>query len=190
VRIGDGALGEVSRSLMKREQVKLVSKPRANDARLAHLLSALEAERVDEYPSGQLFLDSLESAIAALLVTSHNAAPSSLTLNKGGLAPASLRRVLEYMSAKIGEQVALGDLADTAGLSSSHFSHQFRASMGTSPFKYMRALRIDRSKALLRNRNLSVLDVAVAVGFDNQRHFATVFRSVVGAPPSEYRRRR
>jgi AraC family transcriptional regulator len=57
-----------------------------------------------------------------------------------------------------------------------------------SPYKYMRALRIDCSKKSLRNRDLSILDAALAVGFENQQHFVTVFREVVGVTPSSYRR--
>jgi AraC family transcriptional regulator len=57
-----------------------------------------------------------------------------------------------------------------------------------SPYKYLRTLRIQRSQSLLKNRDLSVFEVASAVGFENQQHFATVFRSVVGVTPSTYRR--
>jgi len=97
-------------------------------------------------------------------------------------------RVLEFMHANLHRQVSLGDLTACAGLSASHFSHQFRASTGASPSRYMLKLRIELSKQLLRNLKLSVLDVALAAGFENQQHFATVFRRIAGIPPSEYRR--
>jgi AraC family transcriptional regulator len=50
------------------------------------------------------------------------------------------------------------------------------------------ALRIEQSKRLLENRQLSVLEVAQSVGFDNPQHFATVFRRFAGVSPSTYRR--
>jgi AraC family transcriptional regulator len=92
------------------------------------------------------------------------------------------------MHANLDKQVSLEDLAACTDLSTSHFSHQFRASMGASPYKYMVTLRIEQSKQMLRNSKLSVLDVALRVGFENQQHFATVFRRIAGVTPSGYRR--
>jgi AraC family transcriptional regulator len=85
------------------------------------------------------------------------------------------------------KQIGLKDLADCAGLSLSHFSFRFRASTNQSPHQYMLRLRVERSKELLTDHRLSVLDVGLEVGFRNQQHFATVFRNAVGVPPSVYR---
>jgi len=187
VQIAGSVLSETARSLMKRDHARLEPTLNAVNPSLTSLLWALEAEQMRGYPAGRLFLDSLETALATVLITSHNTTPSTPVVNRGGLAPRLLRRVLEFMHHSISRQVALTDLAAVTGLSPSHFAHQFRAGMGMSPYKYMRALRIDHSKTLLKNRDLTVLDVATAVGFDNQQHFATVFRSVVGVTPSTYR---
>ncbi len=164
------------------------STPQADDPRMTSLLYALEAEREREYSSGRLFLDSVEAAIAALLVTSHGTTPTKPLFRWGGLPPHRIRRVLEFMHANLDKQVSLEDLAACTDLSTSHFSHQFRASMGASPYKYMVTLRIEQSKQMLRNSRLSVLDVALRVGFENPQHFATVFRRIAGVTPSGYRR--
>jgi AraC family transcriptional regulator len=103
------------------------------------------------------------------------------------MAPRVLRRVVEFMHANMDKQIGLKDLADCAGLSLSHFSFQFRASTNQSPHQYMLRLRVERSKELLTDSRLSVLDVGLEVGFRNQQHFATVFRNSVGVPPSVYR---
>ena len=113
-------------------------------------MCALDPERALEYPSGRLFLDSVEEAIAALLVTAHCASRSGPRQSRGGLAPHRLRRVFEFMRANLEQQVGLQDLANCAGRSSSNFSHQFRASMNVSLYKYMLGFRMNRSKALLR----------------------------------------
>jgi AraC family transcriptional regulator len=103
------------------------------------------------------------------------------------MAPHVLRRVVEFMHANIDKQIDLKDLAGCAGQSLSHFSFQFRASTNQSPHQYMLRLRVERSKELLTDSRLSVLDVGLEVGFRNQQHFATVFRNSVGVPPSVYR---
>ncbi|HEX3470954.1 MAG TPA: AraC family transcriptional regulator [Silvibacterium sp.] len=188
VRVSDEALDEAANSIRICDRAELRPEIRMDDVRIRSLLYALEAERASGYPSGHLFLDSIEAALASVLVSSSATTRSGMRLVKGGLPPKRLGRVLEFMRANIERQITLEELAMCAGLSLSHFSHQFRASTNTSPYKYMLSLRIGLSKKMLRNPNLSVLDVSLATGFENQQHFATVFRRMVGVSPSNYRR--
>ena len=67
---------EAAHSLGDLDHLELQSTPQADDARMTSLLYALEAEREREYSSGRLFLDSVEAAIAAFLVTSHGTTPT------------------------------------------------------------------------------------------------------------------
>src|ERR1700748_607590 len=144
-------------------------------------------ERAGGYSTGKLFVDCIETALANILITSFNTFAPRPIPGKGSMAPRVLRRVVEFMHANMDRQIGLKDLADCAALSLSHFSLQFRASTTQSPHQYMLRLRIERSKELLTDSRLSVLDVGLEVGFRNQQHFATVFRNSVGVPPSVYR---
>jgi AraC family transcriptional regulator len=187
IRIPDSALMEAARERLADRSLEIVPRQLVTDDRLTHLLFALDAERARGYSAGKLFVDGVEAAVATILLTSFNAfAPRSIS-GKGGMAPRLLRRVLEFMNANMDKQIGLKDLADCAGLSLSHFSFQFRASTNQSPHQYMLRLRVERSKELLADSRLSVLDVGLEVGFRNQQHFATVFRNSVGVPPSVYR---
>jgi AraC family transcriptional regulator len=190
IRIPDSSVVEAARERLRDRSLEVVPRHVVTDDRLTHLLFALEAERARGYSTGKLFVDCIEIAMANLLLTSFNTvAPRSIP-RKGGMAPRVLRRVVEFMHANIDKQIGLKDLADCAGLSLSHFSFQFRASTNQSPYQYMLRLRVERSKKLLADSRLSVLDVGLEVGFSNQRHFATVFRNSVGVPPSVYRAQR
>jgi AraC family transcriptional regulator len=187
IRIPDSALMEAARERLADRSLDIVPRQLVTDDRLTHLLFALDAERARGYSAGKLFVDGIEAAVANILLTSFNTfAPRSIS-GKGGMAPHLLRRVVEFMHANMDKQIGLKDLADCAGLSLSHFSFQFRASTNQSPHQYMLRLRIERSKELLADSRLSVLDVGLEVGFRNQQHFATVFRNSVGVPPSVYR---
>jgi AraC family transcriptional regulator len=188
VRIGDAALNEAARSLFERDNIELRPELRVTDTRVTNLLYALEAERAGGYLAGSLFTDSIEAALAGLLVTSRNGIQNNSVPAQGGLPPRRLRRVLEFIHANIDKPLRLEDIAAVAELSASHFLHQFRRNMNTSPYKYLLALRIEQSKRMLDNRRLSVLEVAQSVGFDNPQHFATVFRRIAGVSPSTYRR--
>jgi AraC family transcriptional regulator len=190
IRIPDSAVMEAARERLRDGSLEVVPRQVVTDDRLSHLLFALEAERARGYSAGKLFVDCIEIALANLLLTSFNTVVPRSIPRKGGMAPRVLRRVVEFMHANIDKQIGLKDLADCAGLSLSHFSFQFRASTNQSPHQYMLRLRVERSKELLADSRLSVLDVGLEVGFSNQRHFATVFRNSVGVPPSVYRTQR
>jgi AraC family transcriptional regulator len=187
IRIPDSALMEAARERLTDRSLEIVPLRPVTDDRLTHLLFALDAERARGYSAGKLFVDGIETALANILTTCFNTfAPRSIR-GKGGMAPHVLRRVVEFMHANIDKPIGLKDLADCAGLSLSHFSFQFRVSTNESPHQYMLRLRVERSKELLTDSRLSVLDVGLEVGFRNQHHFATVFRNSVGVPPSVYR---
>jgi AraC family transcriptional regulator len=187
IRIPDSALMEAARDRLTDRSIEIVPRHVVTDDRLTHLLFALDAERARGYSAGKLFVDCIESALANILLTSFNTFPPRSIPGKGGMTPRVLRRVVDFMHANMDKPIGLKDLADSAGLSVSHFSFQFRASTNQSPHQYMLRLRVERSKELLADFRLSVLDVGLEVGFCNQQHFATVFRNSVGVPPSVYR---
>src|SRR5262245_53915383 len=74
-------------------------------------------------------------------------------------------------------------------MSPAHFSRQFRAAYGETPYSYLMTRRIERAMALLRRGDLSVTDVCMAVGCTSLGSFSTRFTELVGESPSAYRAR-
>ena len=173
----DGASGEV----------ELRACRQFSDPRLSALAAAVNAERLAGFPSGRLFLDCIEQAIAVALVNDYALRRPSQRIHRGGLTSVRLRRVVELVHAEMHGDLSLEALADAAGLSITHFAQMFRESTGQSPHKFVLHRRVERAKELLRAAEMRVLDVAVACGFKTQQHFARVFRSVCGASPTQYR---
>lgn len=157
------------------------------DMRLSSLLFALESERMNGYPSGRLFLDRIEQALATVLVQYEGVARHSHQVYKGGLAPYRMKRVNEFIQAHIEEEITLNELAQDVGLSPSHFCSLFRKTAGTTPHQFVLQCRIQHAKALLAKPNRSILDVALASGFRTHQHFSRIFRRQVGVTPSTYR---
>jgi AraC-like DNA-binding protein len=119
-----------------------------------------------------------------LELVSYDAQPS----RPGPLQKWRLRRVVEYVEAHLGERIMLSDLATAAGLTRMHFAAQFRVAMGIRPHHYVLRRRIDHACALLRDPELPLVEVALAVGFQTQAHFTTVFKRYVGSTPHRWRR--
>jgi len=157
------------------------------DGRLGALVAAVNVERIAGFPSGRLFLDSVEQALAVALVNGYAVRHRSVQKHRGGLGSARLRRIKELVHAKMEDEVTLCEMAQSVELSTAHFSRMFRKSTGESPHHFVLRHRVERAKEMLRASEARVLDVAVACGFKTQQHFARVFRRVCGVSPTEYR---
>jgi len=107
--------------------------------------------------------------------------------HRGGLGSARLRRIKEFVHAKMEDELTLCEMAQSVELSTAHFSRMFRKSTGESPHHFVLRHRVERAKEMLPAAEARVLDVAVACGFKTQQHFARVFRRMCGVSPTEYR---
>jgi AraC family transcriptional regulator len=173
----DGAYGEV----------ELLASRKFADPRLSAMVAAVDAEMVAGFPSGRLFLDSVEQAMAVALVNGHAVRHRPVQIYRGGLGSARLRRIKELVHAKLEDDLSLDEMAQSVGLSTAHFARMFRKSTGETPHQFVLRQRLERAKAMLHAPDARVLDVAVACGFKTQQHFAQVFRGVWGVSPTEYR---
>jgi AraC family transcriptional regulator len=158
------------------------------DPRVGALVAAVNAERIAGFPSGRLFLDSVEQALAVALVDGYAVRPRSLRTYRGGLGPARLRTVKELVRARMEDELTLIEMAQSVQLSTAHFARMFREATGETPHQFVVRQRVERARDMLRKGEMRVLDVAVACGFKSQQHFARVFRQILGASPTEYRR--
>ena len=100
----------------------------------------------------------------------------------------SLRRARDLMDREYAQPLDVPALARAALMSPAHFSRQFRAAYGETPYGYLMTRRIERAMALLRRGDLSVTDVCFTVGCSSLGTFSTRFTELVGMSPSVYRR--
>jgi AraC-like DNA-binding protein len=101
---------------------------------------------------------------------------------------ALLRRVRDRMDREYSRPLDVEALARGVNMSAGHLSRQFRAAYGESPYSYLMTRRIERAMALLRQGDLSVTEVCLAVGCSSLGTFSTRFTELVGMSPSAYRR--
>ncbi len=99
-----------------------------------------------------------------------------------------IRDAMNYISSHFAEPLTLQDVANHLHLNPSYFSRVFKQSFGSSFKEYLTQVRIEEAKRLLKNTEYSLLDIAVATGFDNQSYFTNVFKKVTGLTPGQYRK--
>ena len=102
----DGAYGEVA----------LRASRKFGNPRLSALVAAAHAEMVAGFPSGRLFMDSVEQAMAVSLVNDHAVRHRPVEMYRGGLGSARLRRIKELVHVKMEDDLSLDEMAQSVGL--------------------------------------------------------------------------
>lgn len=104
--------------------------------------------------------------------------------------PKSIRLAasLQYLQDNFAEQLRLPEVAKKAGFSVPAFSRIFRQATGTSFLAYLRNIRVEHAKKLLRTTSLPTAQVAISCGFQSPHHLIRSFKKVTGQTPGEYRR--
>lgn len=148
---------------------------------------ALLRESKTENPSGSLFGESLVQTLTMHLLRNFSTAGLGTENTNGGLPGYKLKLVTDLINDRLDEDLTLAELASAAGLSRFHFSRAFRCSTGLTPLQYLMRQRVERAKELLKNRELSLVEVSLRTGFKNQSHFTTLFRKLTNLTPKAWR---
>jgi len=96
---------------------------------------------------------------------------------------------IELMQKKIHTIFTLQEFANFSELSVSHFSAVFREKTGYSPIEYFHHLKIQKACQYLLFTNMTVKEMAVSLGVDDQYYFSRMFSKLMGVSPIEYRKR-
>lgn len=113
------------------------------------------------------------------------------TVDPDGGRPFSARdrrpveRARELLDARVGTGVASAELEAATGLSRYALARQFRACLGTSPYRYLVLRRLDRARALIR-AGAPLAEAAAASGFADQSHLTRQFRRAYGLSPGRW----
>ncbi|MBQ6053584.1 MAG: helix-turn-helix domain-containing protein [Clostridia bacterium] len=98
-----------------------------------------------------------------------------------------IQKVVSYINANYMNKISLDDIAREGFLSSSYLSKLFKSEMKINLSTYINNVRVEKSKLLLLDETLSIMDVATMVGFEEQSYFSKVFRNVTGVSPGKFR---
>ena len=135
-----------------------------------------------------LQLDALGSMICVHLLRRASDGGGLPIESRGGLAGWQVRRSMQYIADRVGENPTLAAIAAEVGLSQFHFTRAFKQSTGVSPHRYLIQCRLERAKQLLANTDASVTEIAASVGYSEPTQLSRLFAMEMDTTPSAYRR--
>lgn len=147
----------------------------------------------EAYTLGDSYIQSAENAttisdVAAFSYAMYSEFVERVHSRRTNLAvPSHIRAVCDYIELHADEPFTNEDLAKRAGYSEKYLRRKFFEVMNVSLPEYIRAVRIERAKTLLLDRELSIQDISDRLQFCSRAHFSDVFRKVVGITPAKYR---
>ena len=129
-------------------------------------------------------VDALAQAFLYIIRYVSNDLISSIYTGSSQLVNSGLKYIKDHFSSKI----TLADMCAELHVNPSYFSNLFSQEMGQTFVEYLTDLRLSKAEDLLVSTNMSMLDISVSTGFENQSYFTKVFKSAKGMTPREYRR--
>lgn len=96
-------------------------------------------------------------------------------------------KTMEYVRANYDKKLSLDEIAKNAFLSKAYLSSIFKEEIGESLTNYINRVRIEKSRVLLLDKEISLIDIANLCGFEDQSYFTRVFKKIVGISPKKYR---
>ena len=156
---------------------------------LIDLVKLFEEEYRNENPNRLLLLNDLAQAITIQLIKiglesgADNRRPEKQYVK-------NMRNVLLYIEDNFKDQdLTIAKLADYSGYSLAYFTKAFKLYMNDTPIMHLNKRRISHAKMLLRNKDLSLSDIAKECGYKNLSTFTEAFKRVMGMLPTEYRKK-
>ena len=126
----------------------------------------------------------MEILIIRLMRSIDLAVPTDPQLGTGNRQCAAVKR---YIDLHFKEALTLELLSEEAHMNKYYLSHAFKREYGISPINYMTSRRIEESKYLLAETDLSMSQIAQLLGFSSLSYFSQVFRRTQNTSPMEYR---
>lgn len=168
-------------------RVEVIESCTANDPVINGVGMALLAELESERLGGRLYAESLANVLAVHLLRHYTTSRQQDRRLVGGMSGRKLQLVLSFIDANYDRDVSLTELASVAGMSTFHFSREFKKTTGKTPHQYLMKFRIERAKLLLAQSEMPLIEVGLRSGFSHQSHFTRLFHRLTGTTPQAYR---
>jgi len=98
-----------------------------------------------------------------------------------------IRKAIEYVHTHYNEEISIDELCDKLDINKCYFCSLFKKHTGNTFSYFLNNFRVEKSKELLATTDLSLLEIAFSVGFNNQTYYSIIFKKFTNQTPSQYR---
>lgn len=98
-----------------------------------------------------------------------------------------IKKAIEYTMINYSSNLSADTVCKELNINKSYFCKLFKEDTGYTYSNYVNIFRIEKSKKLLLSSNMSLLDIAISVGFNSQNYFTMVFKKFTNMTPTQYR---
>lgn len=137
-------------------------------------------------PERQTYVTALAGALKAHMVRGPKN-DGAVGIPTSEFAAYRLHHIMNGVRARPEADHSLEAMAAEAGLTPSHFCRVFKRATGVTPHAFVMRARLERAQDLLGTSDLSIAQIADALGFASQSHFTRAFRAHAGQTPSAWR---
>ena len=145
-----------------------------------------EQERMDDF-SGDIILSQLNMLL--LLLLREVEAPRGGKLQTSNAIHSEneiIRQAQQFISSHIREKLSVPLVARQVDVSPSYLTALFHKNLQISPGEYIRRLKLQESKQMIRENNLNFTEIAAELQYSTVHHFSRQFKEKFGITPTEY----
>lgn len=133
-----------------------------------------------------LMIDSIETQIVIQLIRDIGLDPIFNNTNRPQ-EKSYVQQAINYIESYYNSNITINEICDAIYVSPCHFQRIFKNTMNKTPYQYILEFRLKKAKEKLKEKKLSIGEIARLCGFLSSGHFSTVFKKNEGQTPSEYR---
>lgn len=99
-----------------------------------------------------------------------------------------IQKAVSYIQENFNKDLNMAVVSNFISMNYSLFSYIFKQYTGMNFVSYLKFIRISEAKRLLEKTDQKIIDISMQIGYENEKHFMKIFKSVCGISPSEYRK--
>ena len=158
------------------------------DPLMQQLIFAIRDEAGFHGCLNRVYMETAAQMFSIQLIKHYHSRCCTIREYNSKLSTVRLRRVLDYVHAHLEQELSLEKMAELAYMSTYHFAHMFKQTVGAAPHQYVLRCRMEKAKQLLKATDWSIMHIALKVGFKDSGYFSSAFKRHIGVTPANYRK--
>jgi AraC family transcriptional regulator len=168
-------------------KVQLDDVLRGSDPIVGHIAGEVTREAMQQGIGGPLYAEALSVQLAVHLLRTYATCKFKAPGDTCRLSDREIHQLEDYVDAHLHHSIRLEDMAQALGMGVWTLNRHLQRTLNTSAYAFVVQRRIQRARHLLLVGDLSLKEIAAAVGFSDQAHMTRMFRAKLGLTPGQFR---